>query len=80
MTFLREGDVNDLRPAKTASGLEDEAQIIAMCRALNKCAVLESQLLRACSYIDAGFESLNWDFDVEAVRRQQTRRRLENAK
>jgi hypothetical protein len=72
--------MTDLRPDHTASGLEDEAQVIAMCRALNECAVLESHLLRACSYIDAGFESLNWDFDTEAVRRQQIWRRLENAK
>ena len=72
--------MNDLRPAKTASGLEDEAQIIAMCRALNECAVLESHLLRACSYSDAGFVHVDWTLDAEAVRRQQIRRRLENAK
>ena len=72
--------MNDLRPAKTASGLEDEAQIVAMCRALNDCAALDSPVLRACSYIDAGFEHVDWTLDAEAVRRQQIRRRLENAK
>ena len=54
----------------TTTFISNEAQIVAMTRALNECKALDSPVLRVCAYIDADILGIEWAFDAEALRRQ----------
>jgi hypothetical protein len=66
-----------MSPAKTTKGaLDDEIQIVAMCRALDNCRRLDIQVFRVSCYLEASIFIVNWNMDAEAKRRQEIRRNL----